>query len=116
MDKTFTVQVDGVGAFECRRRTMRVQVAIAAEYNRLVEGAESISRSLDSMASFMSYLQAMIVDAPEGWDAYAVDPDDPDEVEQLQQVYAAIQAAEARFRKGRKPKPEAASEGAVEVD
>ncbi len=116
MDKTFTVQVDDVGAFECRRRTMRVQVAISAEYNRLVEGAETVSRSLDAMASFLAYLQAMIINGPDDWDAYAIDPDDPDEVDQLQRVYAAIQAEEARFRKGRQPKPEAESKGISKVD
>lgn len=95
-----TVQVEGVGAFEIQRRTMRVQVAISAEYNRLTEGAAQVSPALDGLASFLSYLAVMVVKAPDDWDVYAIDPDDPEAIERAQKVYRALVDAEARFREG----------------
>jgi len=96
--RTYTVDVDGVGAFECRRRNMRLLAAINAEYNRLTEGADSVSDEFSSLAEFLAYLRVTIVSGPEGWDVYEADPDDPEETQRLQKVYEEVRKAEARFR------------------
>ncbi|WP_295455304.1 hypothetical protein [uncultured Thiodictyon sp.] len=108
-DLTFMVPVDAVGVFECRRRTMRVAVAITAEYNRLTEGAESIGGEFAGICNFLAYLKAMVVRGPDGWDPYAIDPDDEAAVAALQDVYAAIKTAEGRFRKPAGDQPQSAS-------
>ncbi len=99
-DRTYNVNVEGIGNFVCRRRTMRVAVAISAEYNRLTEGASTVSKELDAIADFLSFLAVVVVSGPEGWDPYLCDPDSAQEIERLQSVYRAIKDAEARFRAG----------------
>lgn len=99
-EQTSVVTVDGIGVFRYRRRTMRTAVAINAEYNRLTEGAQAVSGEFAGLCDFLAYLTVMIVEAPDGWDPYAVDPDSEEEVGRLNRVYRAIKDAEARFRAG----------------
>lgn len=108
---TFSVAIEGVGTLTCRRRTMRTAVAMAAEYNRLTEGAEVVPPEFDGLCNFLAYLKVMVVDGPDGWDPYAVDPEDPDAMARLRLAYSGIQDAEGRFRSGAKPQPE--GEGAL---
>ena len=108
-----TVQVDGVGSFEVRKRTVRVVVGISAEYNRLTEGAEEISSDFGWLCSFLSYLKGMIVSGPEGWvDPYEVDPEDEAAMAVLHKVYAAIKENEGRFRGEPEKEPKTKGAGA----
>lgn len=114
--RTFTVDVPGVGTFECRRRTMRVLAAISAEYNRLTEGAQEVSDEFASFCDFLSYLKVMIVSGPEGWDPYEADPDEPGAMEKFQTVYREVQSAEARFRQRSGGDDQGQGAGAEHVD
>lgn len=107
---TFVVNVDGVGTFECQRRTMRVAVAIGVEYARLTEGLEDVPENLERMCNVLAYLKSMIVSGPAGFDVYETDPDDKGEIAKLTKVYDAISEGEARFRKG--PGKDAKGKGA----
>lgn len=103
-----TVTVEGVGSFQIQRRTMRVQLQIASEYNRLVEGADQVSAELGALASFMAFLKVMVVSGPDGWDPYGVDADDAEAQATLRKVYSAIDDADARFREKPQEKPQEA--------
>lgn len=109
---TYPVQIDGVGTLMCRRRTMRTAIAIAAEYNRLTEGADRVSPEFDGICSALSYIKGMTVEAPDGWDPYEFDPDSAEDMAKLRKVHDAIQAAEGRFRRGSGADTKAAGESA----
>lgn len=103
------VHVEGVGAFEIRPRTVRVVVAINAEYNRLTEGTEDVSSDFAWLCSFLAYLKIVIESSPEGWiDPYDVDPEDEAAMARLHKVYAALKAAEGRFRDDAAAQPQVA--------
>ena len=78
---TFLVTVPDVGVFEIRKRTLRVQMAIHAELNRLTEGAPlaSLSDWFIDLCSLVAELKGLIIKAPDGWSLDDVDPlDDGD--------------------------------------
>jgi len=96
---TFVVTVPEVGAFEIRRRTLRVQMAIHAELNRLTEGAPlaSLSDWFIDLCSLVAELKGLIVKAPDGWSMEEIDPLD-DGYDRLRAVYRAIRIKEDDFR------------------
>lgn len=100
---TFVVTVPEVGAFEVKRRTLKVQMAIHAELNRLTEGAPlaSLSDWFVDLCALIAELKVLIVRAPDGWSLEEVDPLE-DGYEQLRAVYRAIREQEGRFRAERK--------------
>lgn len=108
---TYPVNVDGLGTFQCRRRTMRVAVAITAEYNRLTEGADQVGPELGSVCNILAFLKTVVADAPDGWDPYAADPDSPDEMAKIEKVYSAIKVEEGRFRNEAGAQPKGQSQG-----
>lgn len=112
----FTVAVEGVGSFSCRRRTMRTAIAITAEYNRLTEGAEQVPDEFAGICNFISYLKVIIVAGPTDWDPYLVDPDSEADMDKLRKVYVAVKDAEARFRASTGPDAQSKSPGAGGVD
>lgn len=113
---TFPVNVDGVGTFECRRRTMRVAVVITAEYNRLTEGADHVGPELGTVCNILAYLKGMVISGPDGWDPYEADPDSPDDMGKIEKVYSAIKAEEGRFRTGAGAQPQGQGAGGEPVD
>ena len=113
---TQIVTVEGVGSFVCRRRTMRVAIAITAEYNRLTEGAENVSHEFAGICNFMAYLRTIVVSGPDDWSPYDVDPDDGEAMDRLRQVYQAIKDSEARFRAKPGQEPQESGEGSSGVD
>jgi len=90
--------VDGVGAFEARRRTLRTEIQIGVEYARLTEGQESIPNWLQQLCEMVATVKVLIVAAPPGWEVDAMDPREPTTYDRLQQVYRALGAQEDRFR------------------
>jgi hypothetical protein len=110
--RTFTLDVDGVGAFTAKRRTMLTEIEIAAEANRLVGGQEELSEWLRGLVMTVATLKVQIVKAPDGFDLEELDPDDPDSYALMQQVYRAVKAKEADFRSGKRATGK--SEGPVE--
>ena len=113
---TFPVTVDGFGTLLCQKRTVRVAVAVTAEYNRLTEGAEEVSGEFASVCNFLAYLKVVVLSGPDGWDPYGVDPDSEAAMEVLHKAYRAIKEAEGRFRSKPDAQPEVAGAGAEPVD
>jgi hypothetical protein len=113
---SFPVVVEGVGTLICKKRTVRVAVAITAEYNRLTEGAEEVSGEFASVCNFLAYLKVVVISGPEGWDPYGVDPDAESEMEVLHKAYRAIKEAEGRFREKPDAKPKGPSAGSEPID
>jgi hypothetical protein len=99
-DNTYMLEVEGVGSFEVRRRSMRISTAIAAEFNRLTEGQEQLSSFFGHFCQVYATLKVIIAKGPDGWDLDALDPDDADSYDQLIKVFTAIREKEAFFRSG----------------
>ena len=100
---SFVVTVPDIGTFEVKRRTLKVQMAIHAELNRLTEGAPiaSLGDWFVDLCALVAELKVLILSAPEGWSLDDVDPLD-DGYEQLRVVYRAIRDKEGLFRAERK--------------
>ena len=96
---TFVVNVPDLGAFEIKRRTLKVQMQIHAELNRLTEGAPlaSLSDWYMDLCGLVAELKVLIVSSPEGWSMADADPFE-DGYEQMRTVYRAIRAQEDSFR------------------
>ncbi len=75
-ERQHTIEVPNVGAFTFRRRVMRDEFKIGAEYSRLTEGVATPSQWLDMFATAFSTLKTLTAEA------------------------GALRAAEARFRSG----------------
>lgn len=95
----FVIDVPELGTFEIKRRTMKVQMQIHAELNRLTEGAPlaSLSDWFMDLSGMVAELKVLIVASPDGWSLDNVDPMD-DGYDQLRAVYRAIRAKEDSFR------------------
>lgn len=94
----FTLTVDGIGAFTFGRRNMRREIAIGAEYSRLIEGVPQPTPWLDTVAGWISALKVLTLKAPEGWDIDELDPLDEESYAKLGKVHAALRAKEGSFR------------------
>lgn len=96
---TFIVTIPEVGAFEIRKRTLRVQMAIHAELNRLTEGAPlaTLSDWFVDICGVIAELKGLILKAPDGW---SMDDQDflADGYDRLRAVYRAIRTQEDSFR------------------
>lgn len=96
----FHVDVEGVGHFIFARRVMRDELRIASEYSRLTEGVETPTPFLASVATWLSALKVLTVQAPHGWDLETLDPFDDESLDKVVLVFAALRAKEASFRRG----------------
>lgn len=99
---TQTITVDGIGVFTLRRRTLRVEIQISAEFNRLAEGQDTLAGWFRDLCEMVAYLKGVVVEAPPGWDLDAMDPE-PETYQRIVQVFTAAREKEATFR----PKPPA---------
>ncbi|MBN6729293.1 hypothetical protein [Burkholderia multivorans] len=100
MNDLIDFTADGIGEFRARRRTMRLELAIAAEFARLTEGVEKPTEFLALVAGWISQLKVLTVSAPDGWDILAMDPLEDDTYSKLAMVYAAFRDAETKAREG----------------
>ena len=110
-DKTHTIDAPGIGAFTFRRRTMRDEFRIGAEYSRLTEGVVTPSSWLDMFATAFSTLKVLTAESPAGWNLDEMEPDDADTYRKIMEVFGALRAAETRFRRGSGANGEAGSSG-----
>ncbi len=96
---TYVVNVPDIGTFEVRKRTLRVQMAIHAELNRLTEGAPlaTLSDWFIDLCGLVAELKGLIIKAPDGWSMEDIDPLD-DGYDRLRAVYRAIRTQEDSFR------------------
>jgi len=106
MTATYPLVVDGVGTFECRRRTLRVEIHVGAEFARLTEGQEQIPSWLRDLCEMTSTAKVLIAKGPDGWNVDEMDPQEPETYEKLAKVYTAIREAEGRFRRPPKGGPQ----------
>lgn len=109
MTPTYPLVVDGVGTLEVRRRTLRVEIQVGAEFARLTEGQEQIPGWLRDLCEMTSTAKVLVVRGPDGWDVDAMDPQEPATYEKLAKVYQAIREAEGRFRRPPAGGPQAGS-------
>lgn len=97
-DKTFQIQIEGVGAFEFRHRRLRDEMRVAAEYSRLTEGVDNPPAWFDQLARMVATVKILTVKGPEGWDVDAMDPLDGETYATITKVYAALRDKEDFFR------------------
>src|SRR5574343_894537 len=98
--KTFTPQIEGDGAFTFRRGTLRDEIRVGAEHERLTEGLDSVSDGFRRLTYMLAALGVLTVDAPPGWDPMELDPLDPETFNKVGAVYGGLREAEERFRAG----------------
>lgn len=107
--KTFEAEVEGLGLFTFRKRTMRDQTSIEAEQHKILRGITD-SPALENTAHMIAVLTIQTITAPKDWDLEALDPLDDGDWKLLRSVWEAFRKAEERFRKG--PAADGASPGA----
>lgn len=96
---TFPVEVDGVGAFVFRRRTIRDQFRTEAEASRVMGGpCEDDALRLGAIA--FATLLVLTVESPPGWDLESFDPLDPEATGKIFAVARRLREVEAGFRAG----------------
>lgn len=96
----FHAEVEGVGRFGFRQRTMRDEFRVEAIYSDLTGGIATPTGVLEFYARAFATLKTLTESAPEDWDLESLDPFDPDSYARLQKVYSALRGAEERFRSG----------------
>lgn len=92
----FPVEVPDVGTFIFRRRTMRDQLLMQAEFQRLAAGLDRPEERMAAEA--LATLPFLTVESPLGWDFDALDPLDPEDWARLGAVYGGLRQAEGKFR------------------
>lgn len=92
------VDVDGIGQFQFRHRTMKCEFRIGIEYSKLTGGIEKPTPWLNNFATMVSELTALTVTAPEGWDIDAMDPLDENTFKKIAKVHKALRTEEDSFR------------------
>lgn len=98
MAKTFELDVEGVGLFVFKHRTIRDTFKIEAEASRMLGGPID-DQSLRAGAAAFATLAVLTVTAPPEWDLEALDPFEPAETaSKLLMVHGALRLAEERFR------------------
>jgi hypothetical protein len=97
--KPFDVEVDGVGTFVFRHRTIRDQFRIEAEASRVM-GGPCDDTALETGAVAFATLLVLTVEAPTGWDLEGFDPLDPAATARIFDVARRLREVEATFRAG----------------
>lgn len=89
-----TLEVDGIGRFVFRTRTMADAIRICAERATLLGDAVQVPDWLDAFAIAFAALKVLTAEAPYDWDVDAMDPLDPKSYERVADVYRALRAHE----------------------
>jgi hypothetical protein len=110
--KTFDVDVDGVGHFVFRRRSLRDEFRVQAEVSRLTEGIQPADNEVWRFAQAVAAIKVLAVKVPDGWDIDKADPFDSGTYERIIKVSEALREREAFFRPAGRPQPQVAGEGA----
>lgn len=97
--QTFPVEVDGIGSFVFRKRTMRDQFAIEGEASRVLGGPCEDDALRQGAISFATLL-ILAVENPPGWDIEGFDPLDPAATAKIFEVARRLRDTEATFRAG----------------
>lgn len=97
----FHVDVEGVGRFRFAHRKMGDQLLINREYSLIVNGVTP-TEWLDSLASALSTLRVLTVEAPEDFVLDELDPLEDDSYTKIFKVWGALREKETSFRQGKK--------------
>lgn len=100
LERTYTFDVDGIGTFVFRRRTMAHRYSITAAALKIMGTGEVTNLGLLAETEKMAEVQLLCVSAPEGWNVEDMDPLDPEEMRQFGIVHARFREAEETFRRG----------------
>jgi hypothetical protein len=95
----FPVEVDGIGSFIFKARTMRTQFLIEAEAARVM-GGPCEDDMLRAGAVQFATLLVLTVESPPGWDIEGFDPLDSEETAKVFAVHRRLREVEAGFRGG----------------
>lgn len=98
--KTFSVEVEGIGPFVFRRRSMRDEFRIEAEVSRLTEGVATPTANLLAMANVVAPVKVLCVEAPKNWNIDELDPFDEESYKRIAAVHTALATKEKLFRAG----------------
>lgn len=94
------VEVDGVGSFLFRHRTLKLQIAIEAGMERVTLGPVQ-GPALRLFAAAVATLETLTVEGPDGWDLEEIDPLDDAEFGKVERVFGRLRDVEETFRKER---------------
>ena len=94
------VEVDGVGSFLFRHRTLKLQIAIEAGMERVTLGPVQ-GAGLRLFAAAIATLETLTVEGPDGWDLDEIDPLDDEEFAKVEKVFGRLRDVEETFRKER---------------
>lgn len=97
MAGTHTVEVDGVGSFTFRRRTIKDQFRIEAEVGRML-GGPAPDDMLRAGALAYATLLILTTQAPDGWDLDELDPLNQEDTDKLFLVHRRLREVETTFR------------------
>ncbi|HEY0205063.1 MAG TPA: hypothetical protein VGC15_13050 [Acetobacteraceae bacterium] len=100
VERTHRIEVEGVGSFVFRRRTLKLQAMLEARMERMTGGPVQ-SPTLSRFCAALATLETLTVEAPEGWDLEEADPLDDDTFGNVAKVWEALREQEETFRRAR---------------
>ncbi|EAW2493080.1 hypothetical protein AXL65_02315 [Salmonella enterica subsp. enterica] len=89
--------VEGIGRFRFARRKLSDELQIQRLYAEYAGGVEPTAW-LATLAEYLSTLNTLTVEAPEGWDMDNMDPLDDETYKQISRVFTALREREETFR------------------
>lgn len=94
----YTVSVDGLGSFRCRRRSFFDDARVEVESLRYlqsvgVEDVRNVSNTLEAFGRMYGTVKVSVVEGPKGWSL-----GDGSYTDDLARIWGAIEAEEAKFR------------------
>lgn len=98
---TFPVEVEGIGTFTFKKRTLDAQFKIEAGAVRLL-GGDAPSDTLYHLAITFATVQYLAVTVPDKWSIEEIDPLDKEQMDRVQTVFGRLREAENTFRAGAK--------------
>lgn len=99
--RKYKIDVGGIGEFTFRRRTMRDQIRIEGEQEKLLGGpVGTYSKGLQIISEAMATLDVLAEEVPPGWAVEDADPLDPGTSDRIMNVWEAFREEERGFRKG----------------
>lgn len=93
----FYETVEGIGRFRFARRKLADELQIQRLYAEYAGGVEPTAW-LATLAEYLSTLNTLTVEAPEGWDMDNMDPLDNETYQKINRVFVALREREETFR------------------
>ncbi len=100
----FEVEVEGVGKFTFRHKTVGLQIGIECEMAAATRGQAPEDKELRGWAYAWAQLLVLTETAPAAWDLLQMDPDDAETIPRVLLVHGRLVEEQARFRAEREAK------------